>query len=126
MLINVGRRPVAVLKSFNGSGTDVNSGVTMINETGHRSAVDAAFELDFDGRTPVNNFSNIVAAHSAGHLFKDVRRESYECIEKAGLDGGFILSSGCEIPRDTPDANTMAMGLAGMEFWKGRVRPNSC
>ena len=57
---------------------------------------------------------------------EDVRRESYECIEKAGLDGGFILSSGCEIPRDTPDANTMAMGLAGMEFWKGRVRPNSC
>ena len=55
---------------------------------------------------------------------EDVRRESYECIEKAGLDGGFILSSGCEIPRDTPDENTIAMGLAGSGFWKDRNRPN--
>ena len=55
---------------------------------------------------------------------EDVRRESYECIEKAGLDGGFILSSGCEIPRDTPDENTIAMGLAGSGFWRDRNRPN--
>ena len=55
---------------------------------------------------------------------EDVRRESYECIEKAGLDGGFILSSGCEIPRDTPDENTIAMGMAGSGFWKDRDRPN--
>lgn len=56
---------------------------------------------------------------------EDVRRESYKCIEKAGLEGGFILSSGCEIPRDTLDANTSAMGSAGREFWKDRSRPNS-
>lgn len=55
-----------------------------------------------------------------------VRRESYDCIEKAGLDGGFILSSGCEVPRDTPDENTAAMGLAGREFWRDRSRRNSC
>ena len=48
----------------------------MINEKGHRSAVDAVFELNFDGRTPVNNFPNIVVAHSAGYQFSDIHNNA--------------------------------------------------
>lgn len=38
-----------------------------------------------------------------------VKKASLDCIEKAGLDGKFILSGGCEVPRDTPIANIKAM-----------------
>jgi uroporphyrinogen decarboxylase len=50
----------------------------------------------------------------------DVTRESKTCIEKAGLNGGFILAPGCDAPRDSPDANLIAMGNAAVDFWKGR------
>ena len=50
----------------------------------------------------------------------DVTRESLACIEKAGLNGGFILAPGCDTPRDCADANLIAMGNAAVDFWKGR------
>ncbi|MDW5563754.1 MAG: uroporphyrinogen decarboxylase family protein [Methanomassiliicoccus sp.] len=50
----------------------------------------------------------------------DVTRDSMMCIEKAGLDGGFILAPGCDTPRDTPDANVIALGDAGTDFWNKR------
>ena len=50
----------------------------------------------------------------------EVTRESMACIEKAGLDGGFILAPGCDAPRDSPDANLIAMGSAAVDFWKNR------
>ncbi len=39
-----------------------------------------------------------------------------ECIEKAGRDGQFILSPGCEVPRDTPHANLEALIRCAEEF----------
>lgn len=57
---------------------------------------------------------------------EQVTRESYGCIDKAGRDGGFILSSGCEIPRDTPDANAAAIGMAGVTYWRRRRPGTPC
>ncbi len=45
-----------------------------------------------------------------------VKQESLRCIEAAGKDGKFILSGGCEVPRDTPVANIKAMMDAGKAY----------
>ena len=45
-----------------------------------------------------------------------VKNESLKCIEKAGKNGKFILSGGCEVPRDTPIANIKAMMDAGKSY----------
>jgi len=47
-----------------------------------------------------------------------VTRSSLACIQKAGMGGGFILSTGCETPRDCPDENLVAMGKAALEHGK--------
>jgi uroporphyrinogen decarboxylase len=47
---------------------------------------------------------------------KDVRRESLRAIRAAGEDGGFILSSGDQCGRDTPDANLREMVNVAAEF----------
>jgi len=49
---------------------------------------------------------------------EDVKESVYDGIRKAGMDGGFIIGPGCEVPRDTPDENVIAMGQAGVDFWK--------
>jgi uroporphyrinogen decarboxylase len=46
---------------------------------------------------------------------QDVRRESLKAIAAAGADGGFILSTGDQCGRDTPDANIFAMVQAVKE-----------
>ncbi len=46
----------------------------------------------------------------------EVRAAARRCIEQAGQDGGFILSPGCELPRDTPHANLDALLDAAREF----------
>ena len=48
---------------------------------------------------------------------EDVREEVYEGIRKCGMDGGYIVSSGCEVPRDAPDENVAMMGQAAIDFW---------
>jgi len=48
----------------------------------------------------------------------DVTRASVECMKKAGVGGGLILSTGCETPRDCPDDNIIAMGKAALERGK--------
>lgn len=48
---------------------------------------------------------------------EQVTEEAYRCIDEAGYNGGFILSSGCEVPGRTADANVAAMGKAGIEYW---------
>ena len=48
-----------------------------------------------------------------------VREKSVELIRAAGTDGGLILSSGCEVPRDTPPANILAMVQAAREYARG-------
>ena len=47
---------------------------------------------------------------------EDVEREARECIAKAGPGGGFILSSGCEVPLDAPLENVRAMVLAAKKY----------
>lgn len=47
-----------------------------------------------------------------------VKRDVYEGIRKAGIDGGYIISPGCEVPRDSPDENVIMMGQAGIDYWK--------
>ena len=49
---------------------------------------------------------------------EDVREEVYEGIRKCGMEGGYIVSTGCEVPRDTPDENVIMMGQAARDFWK--------
>lgn len=47
---------------------------------------------------------------------EDVRRESLKAIRAAGEGGGFILSTGDQCGRDTPDANLSEMVNAAREF----------
>jgi len=47
---------------------------------------------------------------------KDVIEASRVCIEKAAKGGRFILSTGCEIPRDAPVDNIRAMLVAAENF----------
>jgi len=48
----------------------------------------------------------------------DVTKASIACIQKAGMGGGFVLSTGCETPLDCPDANIIAMGKAAIDHGK--------
>jgi MtaA/CmuA family methyltransferase len=45
-----------------------------------------------------------------------VRQESAKLISIAGTGGGFILSPGCEVPRDTPSENMLALVEAARDF----------
>jgi uroporphyrinogen decarboxylase len=45
-----------------------------------------------------------------------VRKKSAELVRLAGADGGLILSPGCEVPRDTPPANILAMVDAARDY----------
>lgn len=47
---------------------------------------------------------------------KEVRRESLKAIRAAGANGGFILSTGDQCGRDTPDANIREMVNVAKEF----------
>lgn len=49
----------------------------------------------------------------------EVRKESLDCIEKAGADGRFILSGGCEVTRDTTVENVRAMVEVGEKYKYG-------
>ena len=47
---------------------------------------------------------------------QSVEEESRRCIEKAAEDGGFILSSGCEVPLRAPFENVKAMVQASIKY----------
>jgi len=47
---------------------------------------------------------------------QDVRRESLKAIRDAGEGGGFVLSTGDQCGRDTPDGNILAMVETAREF----------
>lgn len=47
---------------------------------------------------------------------RDVERKARECIEKAAKGGGFILSSGCEVPLNAPFENVKAMVSAAKKY----------
>jgi len=46
----------------------------------------------------------------------DVEREARKAIDDAGRDGGFILSTGDQCGRDTPDENIFAMIRVAKEY----------
>ena len=46
-----------------------------------------------------------------------IKKRCYEIIDACGADGGFILAPGCETPISSPDANVIAMGEAGIDYW---------
>jgi uroporphyrinogen decarboxylase len=46
----------------------------------------------------------------------DVEKASRKCIRNAGSGGGFILSSECEVPADTPSTNIKAMVESAREY----------
>ncbi len=45
-----------------------------------------------------------------------IREESLRCIDEAGADGRFILSAGCEVPKDTPIQNIQALVMAAKSY----------
>ncbi|MCQ2069642.1 MAG: uroporphyrinogen decarboxylase family protein [archaeon] len=47
-----------------------------------------------------------------------IKKECYRIIDECGRDGGFILAPGCETPISSPDENVIAMGDAGIDYWK--------
>jgi uroporphyrinogen decarboxylase len=52
---------------------------------------------------------NVTPLHLLQSSPSEIEEESKECIEKAGRDGAFILSSGCGVPYETPSENIKAM-----------------
>jgi len=46
----------------------------------------------------------------------EVFTQARKCIEAAGEGGGFILSSGCEIPLDAPHQNVQSMIEAARRY----------
>jgi len=46
----------------------------------------------------------------------DVKEEALRCINDAGADGRFILSPGCELPRDVPMRNIQALVMAAKAY----------
>ena len=50
--------------------------------------------------------------------YEDVRAESLKCIYDAGIGGGFILSSGDQVPANTPYENIEAMVSTAKEYGK--------
>lgn len=49
---------------------------------------------------------------------ESIRKECYRILDAAGHDGGFVLAPGCETPISSPDENVIALGRAGIEYWK--------
>ncbi len=49
-----------------------------------------------------------------------ITKECYRIIEACGSESGFILAPGCETPISSPDENVLAMGMAGINYWKDR------
>lgn len=45
-----------------------------------------------------------------------IREQAYDCINAAGADGRFILSAGCEVPKDTPLQNIQAIVMAAKSY----------
>lgn len=60
------------------------------------------------------NISTIEALYTGTK--EDVRREANSCIAPFGNRGGFILSSACEVPRETPRENLAEIMKAAIEY----------
>ena len=58
------------------------------------------------------NLNTTTLVHAASD---EIYRQSIGLIEQASAGGGFVLSSGCALGRDTPPANVDAMGQATLD-----------
>lgn len=47
-----------------------------------------------------------------------IRKECFRILDAGAQDGGYILAPGCETPISSPDANVIAMGEAGRDYFK--------
>ena len=47
---------------------------------------------------------------------RQVEQEALDCIERAGKNGGFILSADCQLPRDVPGENLKALIAAARKY----------
>jgi len=47
---------------------------------------------------------------------KQVKEEAFKCIEQSGPSGGFVLGSGCVVPRGCPEENIQALVDAVIEY----------
>lgn len=83
-------------------------------------SLDHAVDIGDARKIVGDNFTLFGNVHPTTTLWKgtpsDVKRESLECIEKAGLNGRFILSGGCELTRDTSIENVRAMVDTAKEY----------
>jgi uroporphyrinogen decarboxylase len=61
-------------------------------------------------------FGNVTPLHLLQSSPAEIEAESKECIEKAGREGAFILSSGCGVPDGTPPENIKAMADAAKSY----------
>ena len=75
-------------------------------------SIDSAVDLKearnvVEGRTTlIGNVDTTLILTASGD---DVRRAADDCLEKAAKGGGFILSTGCDIPLETPNHNVHAL-----------------
>lgn len=104
VILHVCGDSVPVMKELVDTGIDVLSIDHAVDIAEARSIVGEDCTL-FGNLHPINVLWNGTTA--------DVKRESLKCIEKAGLNGRFILSGGCEVTRDTAIENVRAMVDAG-------------
>jgi uroporphyrinogen decarboxylase len=77
----------------------------------------AEIKRSFGGRLGLMGNLHTTSVMLLGSV-KDVRRESLKAIRAAGEGGGFILSTGDQCGRDTPDENIREMVRVGEEFGK--------
>ena len=52
----------------------------------------------------------------------DILQESKACIQQAGEQGGYILGSGCVVPRDTKKEHLLALREAAETYGKYQKR----
>jgi hypothetical protein len=46
----------------------------------------------------------------------DIQEEAVRCLRQAGAHGGYVLSSGCVIPRESPRENLLALRMAAERY----------
>jgi uroporphyrinogen decarboxylase len=66
------------------------------------------------GRATISG--NVATNNLAQQDPEEIYQESCRCIEKAALGGRYTLSSSCEVPYETPQANIDAMVRAARDF----------
>ncbi len=98
----------------------LNPSLDLIPET-QTNCLEADWQVDLTeaksrigGRVSLKGNLNTTTLVSGGP--EDIYEMSKQAIEAAAAKGGFILSSGCALGRDTPPENVEAMAQAALDF----------